>query len=270
MKVVIRDDDTSYFTTPDALTAIYTDVWDRAPVCLAVVPFAIGYEQRGIPREHWHSGESFALERNPALVTFLRELIRSGRASIALHGCTHQDFPNGYEFEAALDPDERIRRGRAYLESLLGCRISVFVPPHNALSRRGLAAVSAAGLNVLGSFLSFRPSMRPWEPRTLANWWAVQRYRRATRRSRRDALVYPRVLRYATHAEFGCHSLVPGTTADALIREMTDAERAGGDFCLATHYWEIDAPLKNVMRSVLDAAERHPHVRFVAAEELFA
>ena len=42
MKVVIRDDDTSYFTTPDALTAIYTDVWDRAPVCLAVVPFAIG------------------------------------------------------------------------------------------------------------------------------------------------------------------------------------------------------------------------------------
>ena len=51
---------------------------------------------------------------------------------------------------------------------------------------------------------------------------------------------------------------------------MTDAERAGGDFCLATHYWEIDAPLKNVMRAVLDAAARQPHVRFVAAEELFA
>ena len=81
MKVVIRDDDTSYFTTPDALTAIYTDVWDRAPVCLAVVPFAIGYEQRGIPREHWHSGESFALERNPALAASDAHCSKSRRAN---------------------------------------------------------------------------------------------------------------------------------------------------------------------------------------------
>ena len=50
MKVAIRDDDTSYFTTPDALERVYGDVWDRVPVCLAVVPFAIGYEQAGIPR----------------------------------------------------------------------------------------------------------------------------------------------------------------------------------------------------------------------------
>src|SRR5438034_6624971 len=55
MKVAIRDDDTSYFTTPEALDRVYGDVWDRIPVCLAVVPFAIGYEQPGIPREHWHS-----------------------------------------------------------------------------------------------------------------------------------------------------------------------------------------------------------------------
>ena len=75
MKVAIRDDDTSYFTTPESLDRVYGDVWDRVPVCLAVVPFAIGYEQPGIPPEHWHSGESFALERNPALVSFLRELI---------------------------------------------------------------------------------------------------------------------------------------------------------------------------------------------------
>jgi predicted deacetylase len=270
MKVAIRDDDTSFFTTPDALTAVYGDVWDRAPVCFAVVPFAIGYEQPGIPREHWHSGEMFPLQRNTALVAFLRELVRAGRATIALHGCTHQDYPDGYEFEAAPDPEERVRRGRAYLEALLDCRISLFVPPHNALSKRGLAAVSAAGMNILGSFLSFRASMRPWEARTLPNWWAIQRYRRATGRTRRDPLVYPRVLRYARHAEFGCHSLVPGTGIDALEHGMREAQRAGGDFCLATHYWEIDGALKQVMRAFLDFAARQPHVRFVAAEELFA
>ena len=270
MKIAIRDDDTSYFTSPAALERVYRDVWDRAPICLAVVPFAVGYEQAGIPREYWSSTEEMALERNPALVRFLRELISAGKATIALHGCTHQDFATGYEFQAAPDLRERIARGRSYLESLLGCRISVFVPPHNALSKRGLAAVSDAGLNVLGSFLSFKPSMRPWDRRTGANWWAVRRFRRATGRTKRDPLVYPFLLRYAAHGEFGCHSLVPGTTAEALEHQLDEARRFGGDFCLATHYWEIDATLKAAMDSFLRFAARQPDVQFVAAEQLFS
>ena len=157
--------------------------------------------------------------RNPALVAFLRGLIQSRRVTIALHGYTHQDYADGYEFQAGPDLPDRVQQGRAYLETLLGCRISLFVPPHNALSKRGMAAVAAAGLDILGSFLSFRPSMRPWDWRTVTNWWAVQRYRRATGRSRRDPFVYPHALRYARHAEFGCHSLIPGTTVEMLRRQ---------------------------------------------------
>jgi predicted deacetylase len=270
MKVALRDDDTSFFTAPASLEQVYAGIWDRVPVCLAVVPFAIGYRQPGIPREHWHSGESFPLEHNVELVKFLRELIAAKRVTIALHGCTHEDFPSGFEFQAAPDPDERIRRGRDYLETLLGCRISVFVPPHNALSKRALAAVASARLNLLGSFLSFRPSARPWELRTGQNWLAVQRYRARTGRSRRDSLIFPHPLRYANHAEFGCYSLVPGTTLDSLTRGFTEAQAAGGDFCLATHYWEIDATLASVMQAFLDLAARQPRVRFVPVEQLFA
>ena len=47
MKVAIRDDDTCYFTAPETLERVYHDVWDRVPVCLATVPFAIGYERAG-------------------------------------------------------------------------------------------------------------------------------------------------------------------------------------------------------------------------------
>ena len=72
----------------------------------------------------------------------------------------------------------------------------MFVPPHNALSKRGLSAVASAGLNILGSFLSFRPSMRPWDLPTAANWWRVRRYRTLTNRTRADRFVYPHVLRY--------------------------------------------------------------------------
>ena len=55
-----------------------------------------------------------------------------------------------------------------------------------------------------------------------------------------DRFVYPHVLRYADHAEFGCHSLIPGTTLEELVAGFEEARRAGGDFCLATHYWEVE------------------------------
>jgi hypothetical protein len=160
VKVALRDDDTCFFTSPETLQRVYHDVWDRLPVCLATVPFAIGYERQGIPEAHWHSGESFPLEQNAELVAFLRDQLARKRVTIALHGYTHEDYPDGYEFQAAPDPERRVAHGLAYLQERLSAPITVFVPPHNALSKRGMAAVSGAGLNLLGSFLSFRPSMR--------------------------------------------------------------------------------------------------------------
>ena len=270
MKVAIRDDDACYFTAPESLVRVYHDVWDRVPVCLATVPFAIGYERAGIPREHWRSHEMFPLDRNPELIAALKEWLRSRRATVALHGYTHEDFRDGYEFQAAPDPERRVGDGLAYLNAALGTSISVFVPPHNALSKRGLAAVARAGLNILGSFLSFRPSMRSWDRTTLGNWWRVRRFRRATGRTKTDRLVYPHVLRYSSHAEFGCHSLIPGTTVGELVAGFEEARRAGGHFCLATHYWEITDAMKAVLLQFIDHASACNDVRFVAAEELFA
>lgn len=270
MKVAVRDDDACYFTGPAELARIYDEIWERVPICLATVPFAVGYERLGIPRQHWHSGTSFPLAQNAELRAALREWIAARRVTIALHGFTHEDFPAGYEFQAAPDPERRVREGLAHLTETLDTAVSIFVPPHNALSKRGLAAVSRAGLNLLGSFLSFRPSMRPWDARTPVNWWRVRRLRARTGRSKRDRFVYPYVLRYGRHAEFGCHSLVPGTTVDELVGGFEEARRLGGDFCIATHYWEVDATLRDVLRRVLDHCARCADVRFVAAEELFA
>lgn len=270
MKVALRDDDACYFTRPEELERVYHDVWDRVPVCLATVPFAIGYERVGIPREHWRSGEAFALERNAPLVGLLKGLLAAGRATTALHGYTHQDYPDGFEFQAAPDPERRVREGVRYLRDTLNTAVTVFVPPHNALSKRGLAAVGASGLNILGSFLSFRPSMRSWDRCTLANWWRIRRFRESTRRTKADRLIYPHVLRYADHAEFGCHSLIPGATLEELVASFEEARRCGGDFCLATHHWEVDEKMKGVLLRFLDHVSRGDGVRFVAAEELFA
>lgn len=269
MKFAIRDDDTSYFTRPETIERVYGRIWDRIPVCLATIPFAKGYRSPAVPAAYWTSGEIFPLDRNAELVAGLRELVARGRVSVALHGFTHEDFPGGWEFQAAPDPERRVREGLAYLRAQTGAEVSIFVPPHNALSRRGLAAVRAAGLNLLGSFLSFHPARRPWDRRTPLNWWRVQRYRAATGRRRSDRFVYPFLLRYTRHAEFGCHSLVPGTTFPDLVRGFDEARRAGGHFCVATHHWELDGALLDVLRRLIDHAAAHGDVRFVKAEALF-
>ncbi len=269
MKIAIRDDDTSYFTQPERLEQVYHDVWDRVPVCLAVVPHAMGFVDKAIPEKYWQADRAFPLEENPAIVSALRELTAAGRVTIAQHGFTHEDYPDGHEFQAAPDLESRLARGQGYLEGLINTKIRIFVPPHNALSKRGLSAVSAAGLNLLGSFLSFRPSMRPWEAQTLGNWWRVRSYRSSTARAKSDRMIYPHVLRYRRHAEFGCHSLIPGTTLEQLVRGFEEARNVGGHFCIATHYWEVDAELKDVLRRFLDHAGHAPGVQFVAAERLF-
>ena len=269
MKLALRDDDTSFFTEPERLESVYHDVWHRIPVGLAVVPHAAGCVDKAVPEKYWDAGRAFPLEENAPLVAALRDHLKAGRVTIAQHGFTHEDFPDGHEFQAAPDIESRLARGQAYLEGVLDTRIRVFVPPHNALSKRGLAAVGSAGLNLLGSFLSFRPSLRPWDVHTPGNWWRIRRYREKTGRTRNDRMVFPHVLRYRKHSEFGCHGLIPGTTFEALRQAFDEARAANGHFCLATHYWEVDPALKQVLLQFLDYAAGFPDVKFVAIERLF-
>jgi peptidoglycan/xylan/chitin deacetylase (PgdA/CDA1 family) len=264
----LRDDDVNFFTRPEQLERAYGAYWDRLPISLAIVPMHAATRSKAIPPEHWEGDREFPLADNGALVEYLGELFASGRASPMLHGYSHQNFPTGYEFQAGPDLPGRLRRGRHELERLFGRPIRTFVPPHNALSRRGIEALDRERLNVLGTFLSFRPSKKPWELATLMNYLKISLYRIRTRRSRKTRLIYPFPLRYKNHAEFGCHLLLPWTRADELIAGFEEARRFGGDFCLATHYWEIDDQMAAVLRRVVEHAER-AGARFVVADRLF-
>jgi hypothetical protein len=270
MRFALRDDDVNFFTRPEQLERAYGRYWDRLPISLAMVPFHAATRSKAIPAEHWtdQGDAQFPLVENGALVDYLQHLFASGRAAPMLHGYSHKNFPNGFEFQVAPDLPGRLRRGQAELERLFGGRIRTFVPPHNALSRRGLAALDEVGLNVLGSFLSFRPSQKPWSPATLANYLRLTYFRAQTRRGRRTRLIYPFPLRYKNHAEFGCHLLVPWTSAEELLAGLDEARQLGGDYCLATHYWEIDDHMATVLRTVVEHAER-AGARFVAADVLF-
>src|SRR6185503_17335496 len=101
------------------------------------VPRAAGFRDKAIPEKYWRAERSFPLEENPSLVERLRALVADGRITIAQHGYTHEDFSQGYEFQAAPDLETRLWAGRSYLDQTLGVRVKIFVPPHIALSKRG-------------------------------------------------------------------------------------------------------------------------------------
>jgi hypothetical protein len=268
LKFALRDDDTNYFTRPEQLERAYAAYWDRLPVSLAIVPFHAATPSKAIPERHWEGDTEFPLDENRQLTEYLKDLLAAGRVAPMLHGYNHKNYPHGFEFEVGSDLRGRVRRGRGYLETLLGYPIRTFVPPHNALSRRGIEALDAEGLNVLGSFLSFRPSRKPWNATTLANYARLTLFRIRTGRGRKARLIYPYRLRYKNHAEFGCHLLLPWTRADDLLAGFEQARRLGGDFCLATHYWEFDEHMSAVLRTVVEHAER-VGARFVFADALF-
>ncbi len=258
------------FTDPDRIHRLYRELWGVVPVGFSVIPFHVGAEHPAIPVNLRSSGSEYPLGDNLELVAFLRESRERGWCEVLQHGCTHEDFPSGFEFEAAPDIEARLRRGSDYLAETLGRRPRIFVPPHNALSYRGLRAVDRAGVDVLGTFLWFNPRARPWDRRTASNWLRVSLYRRRTGRHRRDRFVYPRVLVYGGHREFGCHDLVPGTTFEQLRGGLDEARRIRGNMCLATHFWELRPSLFDVLRRFIAYAGEQPEVRFVGPSALFA
>lgn len=272
MDFSIRDDDTSFFTPPELLEAAYGDVWNHAPVSLAVVPFQGRTRTEGIPRTHWESGtDVFPLGHNGPLVAMLRTLIDRGRVAVLLHGYSHVDLPSGHEFEAGADLEQKVGHGRRYLEGLFFRPVTAFVPPHNAFSARGHAAVVAQRLNIV-QIVPFR-GRRAWlasrAPVVLRNAirvaWARARWRQP----------YPHVLDFGTHREVAFVPLTPASDPGALLRRLEFCQARGGVFVVATHHWELNRStragptLKAVLHRLVDRGEALG-ARFRRVDDLLA
>jgi peptidoglycan/xylan/chitin deacetylase (PgdA/CDA1 family) len=232
MKFAIRDDDTSFFTRPEQLVRAYEGIWERVPVSLAVVPFHGRTRTEGIPQEYWSGGsELYPLAHNKELTAFLQEQRAHGRVSIMLHGYSHVDEPDGYEFRAGADLHRKAREGKQYLEEVFEGPVHAFVPPHNALSARGYAAVVAAGLDIV-QIVPFR-RVRPRRLRDLPHMARVVMTQRLWHQP------YPHVLDFGTHREVAHRSLTPSVWLARRLDELEFCHRRHGVYVLATHHWEF-------------------------------
>lgn len=230
----LRDDDTSYFTSPDELEEAYGEVTRRGPVSLAVVPYFRGGISKGIPDRYRCTWKEYPLHENRELVDYLKEGIRQSKYEIMLHGLYHDEQDGRPEFAAREGLDERVREGRRYLESLLDTRIRVFVPPHNFISRQGLTAVRKEGLNLAGA-----AGLKAWplySPRAWLAWFGLRRWRK------QGGQGIPWILDLGDHRELAGNAITPRSHLKRNEEVLETSIRLRGAFCAATHYWELSAP----------------------------
>ena len=202
MHFCIRDDDTSFFTSPEELEHVYGEVSRLGPISLAVVPFQRAGVSKGVPEQFRGRWSVHPLHENQALVDYLREGISTGRFEIMLHGY-HHDEPNGRpEFESGQHLAQRVADGRKYLEDLLGTTIRVFVPPRNTIGRHGLRAIASAGLH-LGGTAGIRSGWSLVSGETWPLWLRLRRWRQ------RGGLGVPWVLDLGDHREIAGNAITP-------------------------------------------------------------
>ena len=240
----IRDDDTSYYTHPEELAAVYKGIWDTVPVSLSVVPFAAPFKQ-GHPhfrRDNPLNESLKPLNENQELVCFLQNLLKENKIEIMLHGYSHEykKIRGKWIAECMWKSGKQLRKeiikGKRYLENLLGVKIKVFVPPSNRINSKGIQVIEETGMDlsaILGPW-----GDRPFSLAYLTAWicrWSYWLLYKGP---------YPYVLDLGRHKELVAYSLTPSTDWRKLIKRLKLCAQIGAPFVVATHYWEVNEYLE--------------------------
>lgn len=252
----IRDDDTSYYTHPGELAAVYEEIWDIVPVSLSVVPFSVPFKE-GHPhqrRSDFKKEPLMPLGENQELTSFLQNLLREQKIEIMLHGYSHEykKIKGKWVPECIWKPEHQLRKeipeGKEYLEKLLKTNIRIFVPPSNRITKKGIRVIEQENLNLSGILEPFgdRPLttayLKAWAHRW--SWWIIHRN------------PYPYVLDLGSHKELVAYSLTPSTDYQKLEPLLEFCAKIRAPFVVATHYWEVNEypNLKNRLYKLVEKA----------------
>jgi len=257
----VRDDDTSFFTSPDELERAYGEVSHWGPISLAVIPFCRAGTCKGVPERFRGRWSVHPLHENQPLVCYLREGISAGRFEAMLHGYYHDEQHGRAEFAGGNDLVRRVANGRKYLEDLLGTPIRVFVPPRNAIGNQGLRAIALAGLH-LGGTAGFRAGWPFLSKTSWRLWLRLRRWRK------RGELGIPWILDLGDHREIQGNAVTPSSHLQRNEAVFASTLAAGGIFCAATHYWELGNPSVHAgeptvgehLRRLIDHAVSDPRI----------
>ena len=142
--ILIRDDDTNFFTRADMLESIHSKAWDKGfKVSLSVVPFQKGMDDVSVPPETRKTCLLYSITNNDNLIRFLKDKIQLQLIEVLQHGFSHS-IVGGYRGEFGINTssqESNLKSGIETLKQAFDIMPRFFVPPYDDISYRNLKLV---------------------------------------------------------------------------------------------------------------------------------
>lgn len=235
MYFAIRDDDTSYFTSPDQIRNAYKGL-ENIPITLSVVPKATYKHGNSYPYGEGSFDVDYGLiGDNQELISFVRTMIKKDKFEVAMHGIKHEYIkeknywiPEMKAFKLN-DSLEELKKQKEYLEYVFDQKITVFVAPSNAMSVDAHKAIDCLEMNTMG-FLSKKMD-HPFSIKYL-KYWSERNINKLLR------IEKPIRMKYRHHSEL---PVWPLESTDAMWKNYHSCKINGEiPFIIYTHYWHLN------------------------------
>ncbi|MDB4984645.1 MAG: hypothetical protein JWM20_824 [Patescibacteria group bacterium] len=260
MKFIIRDDDLNYFTKPADIEKWYAGIFSRGiSVAFAAIPFIKPSSDVlcGAPSE---PDIEYPISGNRELVDYVKN---NKNIEILQHGCIHVTEDGVFEYRKHERLFEDTKRGKEELESAFERKISIFVPPHDALSNYGIKAIESQNLNVIRGLGSANFIFR-FE-------YAVAIVKMILHRlafpNKSEMPAYPFTLDYGKHKESYAVRLGE-ERLDYLLRSLRYANSKRGNFIVTNHFIVTTSKEMENLNALIDEARRLGF-EFGRADDLF-
>jgi Uncharacterized protein conserved in bacteria (DUF2334) len=146
--ILVRDDDTNYFTCERMLESVYSEAWAHGyKVSLSVVPFQKGIGDISVPPSSRTSNKYYSIADNESLIKYIKTKVDQNVVEVIQHGLSHEtvDDIRG-EFGNNLVKREEIENGYNIIRQAFGIIPKFFVPPGEDISNQNIIALQEQGL----------------------------------------------------------------------------------------------------------------------------
>lgn len=250
-RVILRDDDLSYFSNPAEIEKLYGSLWERVPISFAVIP-KIYSHQIEAPQNVQHEKEYYSISENEELVSFLRKKISEGKVKILQHGYTHRNFGSQYELERSGVEllVKELSEGKRILEEAFQISVDTLVAPHDRFSRDAIRAVEQVGYTYLSRGCAPLPrELFWWDISSIKAFSVLVWYYLFHGRSVR----YPKMMVFGRHTEIYNYR-IEGKNKDSIASILLNTG-PDGIIPITLHHRVFTVAQKEMVHYLLDQVE---------------
>lgn len=274
--LIIRDDDLSYWTSPQDIEIVYKPLFDRKmKISFATIPFAVKMFNAGNFHTFYQDeSTSMPIDKNKDIVEYIIEKINDGLVEIMLHGYNHLysfecdgviktatkenlepcrkqnkkiNFIGEYNYQDYEMLNKKTKKGKEYLEDLFKIKIKNFVPPSNQISKDGIKAIVNNNLNLSGLI-----GKKYNREKTFKGF--ITYLDRVKFSLQHKEITYPKISDYGKHKELAGYALTPSTDWERYYKQLEYCKNHDLPFQIATHYWELKGEIKEKFYKFIDKA----------------